>query len=180
MSKTGTKSPPKTPTSKAPIARLTGSGELRVVEHVVREESGTSMMLTRTNYQEWALVMQVKMQVARVWTTVIEDGAEENDDRGALQIILTGVPPEMLRVLAAKDTAKTAWETIKTMRMGSERAREAKAQVRRREFEDLRFKDRESVEDFGLRLSGLIADLELYGDPVTEHKAVRWPWRLSP
>ena len=88
MSKTGTKSPPKTPTSKAPIARLTGSGsgsgELRVVERVVREESGTSMMLTRTNYQEWALVMQVKLQVARIWTAVIEDGAEENDDRRAL------------------------------------------------------------------------------------------------
>ena len=136
MSKTGTKSPPKTPTSKAPIARLTGSGsgsgELRVVERVVREESGTSMMLTRTNYMEWALVMQVKLHVARVWSTVTEDAADECDDRRALEIILTGVPPEMLRVLAAKDTAKMAWETIKTMRMGSERAREAKAQVRRR------------------------------------------------
>jgi hypothetical protein len=57
--------------------------------------------------------------------------------------------------------------------MGSERAREAKAQVRRREFEDLRFKDGESIEDFALRLSGLVADLELYGDPVTEHKAMQ-------
>ena len=58
----------KTPSSKAPLARLTGSGsgEYRVVERVVREETGTSMMLTRTNYQEWALVMQVKLQVARV------------------------------------------------------------------------------------------------------------------
>ena len=67
-SKSGNKSPTKTPTSKAPIARLTSSssGELRVVERVVREESGTAMMLTRTNYQEWALVMQVKLQVARV------------------------------------------------------------------------------------------------------------------
>ena len=85
----------------------------------------------------------------------------------------TSVPPELMRVLAAKDSAKKAWETIKTLRMGSERAREAKAQVRRREFEDLRFKEGESVEDFGLRLAGLASDLELYGDPVTEHKAVQ-------
>ena len=181
-SKGGGKSPPKTPSSKAPLARLTGSGsgEIRVVERVVREEAGTSMMLTRTNYMEWALVMQVKLQVARVWSAVTDEAADEDADRCALQIILTGVPPEMLRVLAAKDTAKIAWETIKTMRMGSERAREAKAQVRRREFEDLRFKDGESVEDFGLRLSALVADLELYGDTVSEHKAVQKFLRVVP
>ena len=85
---------------------------------------------------------------------MINDGADEHDDRRALQIILIGVPPEMILVLAAKDSAKKAWETIKTLRMGSERAREAKAQVRRREFEDLRFKEGEPVEDFALRLSG--------------------------
>ena len=45
--------------------------------------------------------------------------------------------------------------------------------MRRREFEELRFKDGEFVEDFALRLSGLVSDLELYGDPVTEHKAVQ-------
>lgn len=68
-----------------------------------------------------------KLQVAGVWSAVTDGVAEEHNDRRALQIIRMGVPPEMLRVLAAKDTAKTAWETIKTLRMGSERAREAKA-----------------------------------------------------
>lgn len=78
-----------------------------------------------------------------------------------------------MHVLAAKDTAKTAWETIKTLRMGSERAREANMHVRRHEFEELRFKDSESIENFALRLTGIVNDLELYGDPVTEHKAVQ-------
>ena len=66
--KSGGKRSPGTPSSKAPLARLTGdgSGEYRMVERVVRVESGASMMLTRTNYQEWALVMQVKLQVACV------------------------------------------------------------------------------------------------------------------
>jgi hypothetical protein len=68
--KGGTKSPPKTPLSTAPVALLTGGGsdELRIVERVVRESetSSSSMVLTRTNYMEWSLVMQVKLQVARV------------------------------------------------------------------------------------------------------------------
>ena len=57
--KGGARSPSQTPSSKAPVARLTGSGsgEIRVVERVVREESGSSLMLTRTIYQEWALLM---------------------------------------------------------------------------------------------------------------------------
>ena len=41
-----------------------GGGELRVVEHVVRQS--TSMvqvpMLTRTNYSDWALVVQVQLE----------------------------------------------------------------------------------------------------------------------
>ena len=82
---------------------------------------------------------------------------------------------EMMRVLAAKDTVKVAMETIKTLRMGSEHEREAKAQVCGQEFEDLRFKDGESVEDsvLCLTLTCMVADLELYGDPVTEHKAIQ-------
>ena len=80
-----------------------------------------------------------------------------------------------MRVLAAKDTAKVAMGTIKTLRMGSEHVREAKAQVCGQEFEDLRFKDGESVEDsvLCLTLTCMVADLELYGDRVTEHKAIQ-------
>lgn len=52
----GSKSPPKTPPSTVPVARLTdeGSGEIRIVEWVVRESetSPSTMVLTRTNYME--------------------------------------------------------------------------------------------------------------------------------
>lgn len=62
----------KTLLSTAPLARLTGSGsgEFHVVERVVREELGTSMMLTRTNYMEWALFMQARLQAGGLWAAV--------------------------------------------------------------------------------------------------------------
>src|SRR3954467_6980804 len=178
------KGQPSSPSAQTPLPRLTGgdNSEIRVVERVVRETetSVPSMMLTRTNYTEWSLFMQVKLQASGLWGAVNDGTGDEREDRRALSVILTGVPPEMMRVLAAKDTAKVAWETIKTLRKGSERVREAKAQVRRREFEDLRFKDVESIEDFALRLTGVTADLELYGDPVTEHKVVQKFLRVVP
>lgn len=47
----------------APLARLTGGGggEMRVIERVVweSETSSSTMVLTHTNYMEWALLMQV-------------------------------------------------------------------------------------------------------------------------
>jgi hypothetical protein len=130
------------------------------------------LVLTRTNYSDWALVMQVQLQ-SNGWWTAIEPGVcDYYTDREALGIILRGVPPEMLRTLAVKSTAKEAWDTLKTMRLGCERVREARAQSRRTEFENIRFKDGEKVEQFAMRLTGVMHDLEILGDRVTEHKAV--------
>lgn len=47
-------------------------------------------------------------------------------ERQALGAILSSVPPEMVELLAAKDNAKIAWDTIKTMRVGVDRVHEAR------------------------------------------------------
>jgi len=52
--------------------------------------------------------------------------------------------------------------------------------VHRREFDQMRFKDRESIEEFTLWLMTLINDLEILGDPIDEHKAVRKFLRAVP
>uniref|UniRef100_A0ACD6A031 Uncharacterized protein n=1 Tax=Avena sativa TaxID=4498 RepID=A0ACD6A031_AVESA len=159
-----------------------GGGELVVRESVVRESTGSANYptLTRSNYAEWAMVMRVQLQAQHLWD-VIEYGTDEDgDDRAALAALLRAVPPELVRTLAVKDCAKTAWETIKTMRLGCERVREAKAQTRRREWEELRFKSGESIEDFAIRLTAIVNDLELLGDPIDEYKAVLKFLRVVP
>jgi hypothetical protein len=150
-----------------------GGGELVVRERVVRESTGSATYptLTRSNYAEWAMVMRVQLQAQHLWD-VIQYGAEDDgDDRAALAALLRAVPPELVHMLAVKDCAKTAWEAIKTMCLGCERVREAKAQTRRREWEHLRFKAGETIEEFAIRLTAM-NDLELLGDPVNEYKAV--------
>jgi hypothetical protein len=79
--------------------------------------------LTRTNYNTWSLLMKVIL-----------------------------VPVEMIPMLAVKSTAKEAWDAIKMIRVGAERVRELKAQILRGQYEEIRFKAGESVDDFGLRL----------------------------
>ncbi|XP_051230150.1 uncharacterized protein [Lolium perenne] len=171
-----------------PRAQLTegsgssSGGEVRVVERVVRHSSVVAppLVLTRTNYSDWVLVMQVQLQ-SNGWWTAIEPGVcDYYTDREALGVILRGVPPEMLRTLAVKSTAKEAWDTLKTMRLGCERVREARAQTRRTEFENIRFKDGEKVEQFAMRLTGIMHDLEVLEDGVTELKAVQKFLRVVP
>uniref|UniRef100_A0A453QQD9 DUF4219 domain-containing protein n=1 Tax=Aegilops tauschii subsp. strangulata TaxID=200361 RepID=A0A453QQD9_AEGTS len=73
-----------------PMAGLTngsGSGEVRIIERVVRQTSSMVQLppLTRTNYTEWALVMRVRLQAQGLWE-VVEHGAviDYRDDRVAL------------------------------------------------------------------------------------------------
>ena len=158
-----------------------GGRELVIHERVVRDGgTGGIPMLTRTNYVEWSILMKVHLQAARLWEAVEMGDADHPDDRTALGVILRGVPPEMLRTLAAKDSAKEAWDTVKTLRMGVERVRESRAQVMRRDFENLSFKEGETMEDFALRLTGLISDLQELGDDIDEIKAVRKFLRVVP
>jgi uncharacterized membrane protein YgcG len=46
----------------------------------------------------------------------------------ALDVLSSAVPPKMVSVVASKDTTKSAWETIKMMRVSDDHIRAAAAQ----------------------------------------------------
>src|SRR6266540_1749823 len=124
--------------------------------------------------------MRVQLQAQGLWDSVNLGDVDDHEDHLALAALLRAVPSELVRILGAKDNAKAAWDTLKTLRVGDDRVREAKAQVRRWEFDQIRFKDGESIEELALRLMTLVNDLETLGDPIDEHKAVRKFLRAVP
>ncbi|GJW97952.1 hypothetical protein Tco_0179760 [Tanacetum coccineum] len=71
----------------------------------------------------------------------------------ALAAIYQAIPEDVLLMLADKDTAKEEWETLRTMHMGAKRVKEAKVQTLRSDFEVIRMKDNESVDEFAMRLN---------------------------
>ncbi|CAH9146107.1 unnamed protein product [Cuscuta epithymum] len=155
--------------------KLGGGSDTHIVERVIRESDGAAHYptLTRTNYGDWTILMKVQLQAQGLWDVIEEGPGEILDDRRAMSALLRAVPPELVRTLGVKATAKEAWDTLKTMRVGVERVREAKAQTCWTEFEALAFKDGEGVESFGIRLTAIMNDLQVLGDPLTEHKAVQ-------
>ena len=132
-------------------------------ETIVRETGGSGSTswptLTKTNYTEWAILMRVKLQGAGLWDAIETGDAPERQERQALGAILSSVPPEMVQLLAAKDDAKIAWDTIKTMCVGVDRVREARRQRIRKDFDAIAFKAGENVEDFSLRVSSVVTEL---------------------
>ena len=130
--------------------------------------------LTATNYIEWALVMKINLRAQGLWEAVSGMGEPgDREEMAALSALLRAVPPEMVPVLAVKETAAEAWEAIKLLRMGVTRAREATAQRLRKEFEQISFKHGESLDAFGMRITGIANNLRSLGDTVEEIKIVQ-------
>jgi hypothetical protein len=160
----------------------------RVVERVIERSTANVAwpMLTRTNYPEWALVMEVNFQTLRVWDAVDlgidedPDEGEYHDDRQAMAGLLRSVPSEMWSTLARKRTVKEAWDAVKVLRIGDDRARDASAQQLRREFGMLAFKEGESVTEFGIRITTLATNLHTLGDNISDAEVVKKMLQVVP
>lgn len=92
-------------------------------------------MLTKLDYSIWVIKMRVNLQAQGVWDAVQNKYVEEQKDRMVLAVINQEIPEDMLLMLAKKDTAKEAWDTLNVMHMGTDQVKEAKVQTLRSDFE---------------------------------------------
>jgi hypothetical protein len=63
------------------------------------------------------------------------------------------------------------------LRVDAERLCDAKAHARRCDYDCLQLNNGKTAEDFALRLTTILNDLEMFGDPEDEYKAV---WNFLP
>jgi hypothetical protein len=81
--------------------------------------------------------------------------------------------------LKDKPTAKDAWDSIAATRVSLDSARKATVQKLRQEWDRLAFWLEEDVDNFALRLSGLVQHLMRHGD-IDEQKVVEKYLRVVP
>jgi hypothetical protein len=96
----------------------------------VREVSGgiSYLVLTSTNYLDWALLMMVKLKTRALWSAVEKGGVDMQEDMMALDVLCTTVPLEMVASIAKMETSKEAWDTIATMRVRDDQVKKSTAQ----------------------------------------------------
>jgi hypothetical protein len=153
-----------------------GSPERGIVIHRITKKvlsNAKFPVLTKTNYIDWAALMRVMLQARGLWIAVSMGTDDYTEDRMALEVIAKAVPTEMMGSITTKATAKTAWDAIRTMYVGVERVRKAKANTLRREFDTLKFCDRETLDDFHVRLNKIALELAVLNDGCTEEELVR-------
>ncbi|XP_039122013.1 uncharacterized protein LOC120258620 [Dioscorea cayenensis subsp. rotundata] len=128
--------------------------------------------------------MKVYMCAQGVWDGIEpidpKEEIETRKDQMALTAIYQGISEETLLVLAEKETAKEAWEMLKTMHMGAERVKEAKIQTLRSEFEGLRMREAETVDDFATKLTTIVNKIRALGDKVEEAYVLKKLLRAVP
>ncbi|CAM8994711.1 unnamed protein product [Rhodiola kirilowii] len=150
------------------------------------KESSLSLqypMLSRNNYVAWAIKMKAYMDAQGVWDA-IEDVAgmamEVRKDKMALAVIYQAIPEDMLLMVAEKKTAKEAWEMLKIMHLGADRVKNARVQTLKSEFEVLRMKESDSVDDFAMKLTTIVNKIRSLGDTMDESYVVRKFLRAMP
>ncbi|KAK1361327.1 hypothetical protein POM88_045801 [Heracleum sosnowskyi] len=140
--------------------------------------------LTRENYTVWSMKMRVFMQAHGVWEAVEPSDPEVvvagKVDKVALAMIYQGIPEDILLSIDDKKTAKDAWDAIKTMSQGADRVKKARIQTLKAEFEVMSMKDTEQLDDFYIKLNGIVSNIRELGEEVKESYVVKKILRVVP
>ncbi|XP_074378549.1 uncharacterized protein LOC141720091 [Apium graveolens] len=105
---------------------------------------------------------------------------DERQNKIALATIYQGIPEDVLLSVAEKETAKEAWETIRTLCQGAERVKRARVQTLKGEFEFMCMKDADSLDDLCLKLNGLVTHIRTLRETVTDSYVVKKLLRAMP
>ncbi|XP_074374773.1 uncharacterized protein LOC141715191 [Apium graveolens] len=140
--------------------------------------------LTKGNYTAWSMKMSVYIQAHGVWEAIESSNpkavVDTKTDNIALAMIYQGIPEEYLLSIAEKKTAKGAWEAIKTMSQGADKVKQAKVQTLKAEFEVLTMKEADQIDDFYMKINGIVSNIRALGEPVVESYMVKKLLRVIP
>ena len=87
--------------------------------------------------------------------------------------ISQSVPDDVMMSIVEYESAKEAWEAIRTMRIGDERVVQARISHLTRRSERLTMEGGEDVGAFGRRLTALVGEIRALGENLQEHAVVK-------
>ena len=83
-----------------------------------------------------------------------------------LAAIYQAVLEDVLLILAEKDSSKNVWKTLQKMYISVEWVKEAKVQTLKSEFETIRIKKDESIDDITIKLTTIITEIHSLDETV--------------
>lgn len=131
-------------------------------------------LLSSTNYTVWPMKMRSIFNVHGVWE-MIEPGTNQDAKKNnlAIALLFQAIPEEQTLKIGNLATAKEMWATLKTRHLGADRIREARLQTLMGEFENLKMKDQEVIDNFANKLSEYASRAASLGSVIEETKLVK-------
>ncbi|XP_077230180.1 uncharacterized protein LOC143863401 [Tasmannia lanceolata] len=142
------------------------------------------------NYNQWSIQMKVLYGSQDLWD-IVETGVEEPEDQAALTpqqlnelkdnrkkdnkalfFIYQAVDEVIFERISSVTAAKEAWDTLYTSYKGEDKVKLVKLQTLRCDFDALRMKDFESVEDFYNHVISLVNQLRINGEDIQDRRIV--------
>ncbi|KAK1409296.1 hypothetical protein QVD17_35822 [Tagetes erecta] len=133
-------------------------------------------ILTATNYNTWAMKMEVIMDAHGLWEAVEPaDGADvdERKSKQARAFIFQSIPEEILSQAVKKKTAKELWDSLKSRYVGVDRVKKARLRILKSEFEALHMKDGETIDEYAAKISGMVSKFSSVGSTLDDQELVR-------
>lgn len=142
-----------------------------------REGGGPSViscpMLNATNYTIWAMRIKILLKVHEVWEVVETESDDIKKNNLATALLFQSIPEALILQVGELDTAKKVWEAIKARHTGAERVREARLQTLSSEFDRLRMKETDTIDDFVGKLGEISSKSAALGENLNETKIVK-------
>ncbi|KAK9076083.1 hypothetical protein SSX86_004416 [Deinandra increscens subsp. villosa] len=133
-------------------------------------------VLTSSNYTTWAIKMEAVLDAQGVWEAIeptVGVAVDEKKSKVARAYIFQAIPEEILLQVAKKKTAKEVWDSLKTRFVGADRVQKARLHTLKSEFEALRMKEGETIDEYAGKLSGMISKYNSVGAVLGDEELVR-------
>ena len=144
---------------------------------VKAREGGTSSincpMLSATNYTVWAIRMKTLLKVHKAWDVIEQETEEIEKNDMAIALIFQSIPEALVLQVGDIDNAKKVWEAIKARHIGADRVKEARLQTLMAEFDRLKMKDNDTIDNFVGKLSEIASKSSALGEIIEETKLVK-------
>ncbi|KAL0424011.1 UNVERIFIED_CONTAM: Retrovirus-related Pol polyprotein from transposon TNT 1-94 [Sesamum radiatum] len=141
------------------------------------------------NYDYWAIKMKTYFQSQKLWE-IVEEGVTLPEDsstsssaeKGKLEnkkakdsealYIQTAVADHIFPRISVATSAKEAWSILQKEYQGSAKVRIIKLQTLRRDFENMKMKDSETIDEYYTKVRELVNQLKAYGEDIPEKRVV--------
>ncbi|KAD5803413.1 hypothetical protein E3N88_14773 [Mikania micrantha] len=137
-------------------------------------------VLTATNYTIWVVKLKAIFNAHGLWEA-IEPGiganpanpADAKKNSAAIAYLFQAMPEYQILQVANLNTAREIWESLKTRYVGVDRFKKARLATLKNEFESIRMKENESIDEFAGRLSAISSKSMDLGEQIEEKTLVR-------